>query len=46
VPVYAEDQLFAISENRAATADILPEDTQSVSINGQHSLATVFPLLG
>jgi phosphatidylglycerophosphate synthase len=45
VAVYAENKSFAISKNRTATADVVFEHAQSVTICWQYPLATTFLLL-
>jgi len=46
VPINAKNQPLPIPKNRTTTADVIFKDAQSVTINGQHPLATVFLLLG
>jgi hypothetical protein len=44
VPIYAKNNSLPVSEDRAATADIFFEHYQSLTINRQHPLTTVFLL--
>jgi len=46
VPIDAKNQPLPISKNRTATADIVFERAQRLTITGQHPLATTFLLLG
>jgi hypothetical protein len=46
VAVNTKNQPLPISKNRTATADIIFERAQGVTIHWQHPLATVFLLLG
>ena len=45
IAVYAENKPLPISKNRTTTPNVILERSQSVAINGQHPLATMFLLL-
>jgi len=44
--VDTKEEPFPIAKNRSATADIVFECAQGLTVNGQHPLSVVFLLLG